>query len=195
MRWSGRTRPATRKLGQDSPSRTGRFGPGGRDCARAATTVLVAALSAVVVLLGGCVAAFDESSFRRPDGGDADISPDSDVDAGPDADADVEPDADVEVPDDTADDDGADDGGGCIPEECDDDNACNGQEVCTIDGECVGGRPPDDGTACTTAAGVDGFCYEERCRPVTCGNGVTNSGEDCDDGNLVDGDGCESDCT
>jgi cysteine-rich repeat protein len=28
-----------------------------------------------------------------------------------------------------------------------------------------------------------------------CGDGVTNRGEECDDGNMTEGDGCESDCT
>jgi len=32
-------------------------------------------------------------------------------------------------------------------------------------------------------------------RDQTCGNGVQEDDEQCDDGNLVDGDGCESDCT
>ncbi|MEZ4380395.1 MAG: hypothetical protein R3A79_03550 [Nannocystaceae bacterium] len=31
--------------------------------------------------------------------------------------------------------------------------------------------------------------------PAECGNGVVEAGEACDDGNLIDGDGCESDCT
>ncbi|MEW6271435.1 MAG: right-handed parallel beta-helix repeat-containing protein, partial [Thermodesulfobacteriota bacterium] len=30
---------------------------------------------------------------------------------------------------------------------------------------------------------------------VTCGDGVTNPGEECDDGGLADGDGCDSNCT
>ena len=30
---------------------------------------------------------------------------------------------------------------------------------------------------------------------MLCGNGTINGGEECDDGNLVDGDGCASDCT
>lgn len=28
-----------------------------------------------------------------------------------------------------------------------------------------------------------------------CGNGIINQGEECDDGNLVNGDGCSSKCT
>src|SRR5687768_5483170 len=30
--------------------------------------------------------------------------------------------------------------------------------------------------------------------PAECGNGILEPGEACDDGNLVDGDGCESSC-
>src|SRR5262249_2026566 len=30
---------------------------------------------------------------------------------------------------------------------------------------------------------------------VGCGNGVPDGGEQCDDGNIVDGDGCDSNCT
>jgi len=30
--------------------------------------------------------------------------------------------------------------------------------------------------------------------PVTCGNGAVDPGEDCDDGNVLDGDGCETSC-
>lgn len=32
------------------------------------------------------------------------------------------------------------------------------------------------------------------CRLPSCGDGVTDTGEDCDDGNFVDGDGCDPDC-
>ncbi|MDI7268229.1 MAG: MopE-related protein [Myxococcota bacterium] len=109
----------------------------------------------------------------------------------------------IDWPDGEADDGGPDlpegdgddgDATGCIPEECDDGNACNGEEVCTVDGECVETRPPDEGSECTTALGVAGHCFRERCRPDTCGDGEVNSGEECDDGNLVDGDGCEVTC-
>lgn len=30
---------------------------------------------------------------------------------------------------------------------------------------------------------------------ISCGDGVTNPGEECDDGNAIDGDGCDSNCT
>jgi cysteine-rich repeat protein len=87
------------------------------------------------------------------------------------------------------------DGAGCIPEACDDDNACNGREVCTIDGECVSTVPPDEGTECRTPLDLPGRCFLECCRAETCGNGVVDSGEDCDDGNFIDGDGCEACCS
>ena len=82
----------------------------------------------------------------------------------------------------------------CDPATCSDGNLCNGEEVCTADDRCVATRPPEPGTACTTPLGVEGTCQLEVCRPLTCGNGTVESGEDCDDGNLVGGDGCEPHC-
>jgi cysteine-rich repeat protein len=58
--------------------------------------------------------------------------------------------------------------------------------------DCSGPNPP---TACSPAAAVSvavGACAEIA--PV-CGNGVLESGEDCDDGNVQAGDGCGSLCT
>ena len=41
---------------------------------------------------------------------------------------------------------------------------------------------------------ADSDCFlDPTC--VICGNGIVNTGEECDDGNLVDGDGCDSNCT
>jgi len=34
-----------------------------------------------------------------------------------------------------------------------------------------------------------------RTADVTCGNGTVDAGETCDDGNAIDGDGCDSNCT
>lgn len=88
---------------------------------------------------------------------------------------------------------------------CGDDNACNGAETCD-DGECVSGTAVncDDQNPCTAdSCSGSGECShvdltgttEECPAPAVCGNGVQERGEDCDDGNLVNGDSCESDCT
>ncbi len=47
--------------------------------------------------------------------------------------------------------------------------------------------PTSTATATATA--------EDTPTPNSCGNGIVDGGEECDDGNLVSGDGCESDCT
>ncbi len=66
-------------------------------------------------------------------------------------------------------------GGECLPgawAECSDGDACNGIEVCdTVEG-CVGGDAPE------------------------CGDGAWHiqCGEECDDGNLISGDGCDASC-
>jgi cysteine-rich repeat protein len=36
--------------------------------------------------------------------------------------------------------------------------------------------------------------YEGDPLPVACGNGVVEAGEECDDGNTTDGDGCGAAC-
>ncbi len=62
----------------------------------------------------------------------------------------------------------------------------------------IGGTPPAvcsfdtqaDGTSCgSNESCQSGACIDE------CGDGFVHASEDCDDGNLIDGDGCESDCT
>ena len=99
---------------------------------------------------------------------------------------------------------------------CDDGNACTVSDICT-GGSCLGQGVtcPDDGNECTTescdpqsgcgsedvAAGTPcnggagacdgaGACVAN---PV-CGNGVIETGEQCDDGNSVSGDGCSATC-
>ncbi len=78
---------------------------------------------------------------------------------------------------------------------CDDSNACTTGEACQA-GVCKGGTPLDcnDGKPCTT----------DSCDPLLgcghidtvpcCGNAKLEAGEECDDGNIVGGDGCEPDC-
>ena len=41
---------------------------------------------------------------------------------------------------------------------------------------------------------IDDGC-DSNCTETACGNGVTHEDEACDDGNLVDGDGWDRDCT
>jgi cysteine-rich repeat protein len=52
---------------------------------------------------------------------------------------------------------------------------------------------PDDLNA--DQADIDGDGDGDVCDPPLCGNAVIEAGEACDDGNLLDGDGCESTCT
>jgi len=96
---------------------------------------------------------------------------------------------------------------GCEPEscaftcateaDCTDGNECNGIESCAAAlHRCQLGTPASVGDDCTTAAGAPGICNASvACGPVGCGNGVPSPGEACDDGNAVDGDGCDNDCT
>jgi cysteine-rich repeat protein len=78
--------------------------------------------------------------------------------------------------------------------DCNDYEPCNGQETCE-DGWCVFGPPLEDGSACISPRGLSGTCRLELCIPDTCGNAAVDPEEDCDDGNDVDGDGCDRNCT
>lgn len=93
-----------------------------------------------------------------------------------------------------------DDGGTDAPvacsrdEECDDGDPCSGVEACT-DGLCAAGTPLANATDCTTDEVAEGRCFEGECLERGCGDGFLDEGEECDDGNLIDRDGCDSDCT
>lgn len=54
----------------------------------------------------------------------------------------------------------------------------------TIGGSCNGCGPRNDGVNCTNT------CIP----PPVCGNGVVEAGEQCDDGNVTNGDGCDENC-
>ena len=43
--------------------------------------------------------------------------------------------------------------------------------------------------------GVHGVCFNSVCTAVVCGDGALDPGEECDDGNHRNGDGCRSDCS
>ncbi len=97
-------------------------------------------------------------------------------------------------------DDSCDSKSGCIHANnsapCDDANACTVTDVCA-DGTCTGAGAPncDDSNKCTsdTCDSQEG-CLHTPIAPC-CGNAVKEAGEACDDGNEVDGDGCNTDCT
>ena len=92
---------------------------------------------------------------------------------------------------------------GCIDPQltlCEDGLACASNEVCDeIHHDCIS---PEQLTACTglpelaacTAGAIAGECFNHVCLQPGCGNYVVEVGEQCDDGNHVDGDGCSQDC-
>jgi cysteine-rich repeat protein len=75
--------------------------------------------------------------------------------------------------------------------DCNDSNVCNGDEVCDAQTHtCVAGLGLEDGTECGPAH----VCRGERCVSAACGDGQVDLDEECDDGNLLEGDGCGLDC-
>lgn len=99
--------------------------------------------------------------------------------------------------------DGASCGGGdvclneqCITPGCTADQDCASQNECREDGSCnlsnftcVQGAPRT-GESCST-----GVCNASaQCVAPVCGNGVLEPGEQCDDGNTANNDGCSASC-
>ncbi|MEA1926059.1 MAG: SdrD B-like domain-containing protein [Patescibacteria group bacterium] len=87
-------------------------------------------------------------------------------------------------------------------EECDDGNNING-DGCSANCE----KPETCDDQCTLSIGCDGgySCYQDHCRNdaclsevdcicPSCGDGVLDPSEECDDGNNISGDGCSADC-
>ncbi len=73
---------------------------------------------------------------------------------------------------------------------CADTNPCT-TDYCDTTKGC-GHTPLPDGTACGAAGN---WCQSLKCvKQAVCGDNVVDSGEACDDGNLIDGDGCSSTC-
>ncbi len=85
--------------------------------------------------------------------------------------------------------------------ECPDDLLCpNGyvcdpaHHTCLLPEQLESCRAMSDDSNCLVAGAV-GYCRDEVCLPISCGNGVVDLSEICDDGNLVRGDGCNATCS
>ena len=88
--------------------------------------------------------------------------------------------------------------------------ACKGRATWDFDGDGVGdeddncvfvesftqadGDQDGVGDACDECPDLWGQGLELGCPQVGCGDGTVNAGEQCDDGNHVDGDGCSATC-
>ncbi len=83
------------------------------------------------------------------------------------------------------------------PSDCDDKNECTVGETCsTTTHACVAGTAAPKGSPCKLDGGAPGSCNGVLCAKAGCGNKIVEAtlGEECDDGNLDDTDGCRSDC-
>ncbi len=79
----------------------------------------------------------------------------------------------------------------CIDDlDCDDLNSCNGTETCNIDNYCDVGEWLEDGVAC----GDGHSCFSGLCRADVCGDLRIQGDEQCDDGDLIEDNGCTTDC-
>jgi len=81
-------------------------------------------------------------------------------------------------------------------EECEDGNSADGDGCdsnCTV--TACGNGIVTEGEACDD--GADSAWCDRDCTSAECGDGIVNeaAGEQCEDGNDVDGDGCDTNCT
>ncbi len=92
---------------------------------------------------------------------------------------------------------------GCEPVTCDftcaHDMDCPAAPSACLAPSCSAGGcsyvPAGDGEACIDGSSSAGSCAGGACRRAGCGDGRNDTGEDCDDANAIDGDGCDADCT
>ncbi|MCU0662277.1 MAG: MopE-related protein [Myxococcota bacterium] len=88
--------------------------------------------------------------------------------------------------------------GQCLStEDCDDLNPCNGYEKCDFETYlCIVEPGADDGTGCALpwSPNAPAECLNGECVEVACPNGTRTVHEECDDGNTIEGDGCDNDC-
>jgi cysteine-rich repeat protein len=86
--------------------------------------------------------------------------------------------------------------------DCSDGNLCNGAESCTLATHtCTAGTAAANGTVCDRDGmpGTRDICRSGTCSASRCGDmfvdDMMGGTEDCDDGNGVNGDGCDNDCS
>jgi cysteine-rich repeat protein len=63
------------------------------------------------------------------------------------------------------------------------------RSACGTNHQCSTPAATNEGGACTSGA-VNGFCRSGVCQPASCGNGLLETGEQCDDANMVSTDAC-----
>ncbi len=84
--------------------------------------------------------------------------------------------------------------GSCVNGAC----QLNNNQGCTNNAQCLTGLCLNGQcTQCTTSAqcGAGATCSNGTCRISGCGDGDTDVGEQCDDGNKITGDSCTAQCT
>ncbi len=90
-------------------------------------------------------------------------------------------------------------GSGCDPSTCT--YVCMTDDDCAVASDCVTSGGCDTSThTCQTmlldgGCGDGGTCSTGLCVASGCGDGLLEGAEECDDGNAVNGDGCDNDCT
>ncbi len=78
----------------------------------------------------------------------------------------------------------------------DDTETCNGVPTCGATSHACESEALADTTACTVVGSAEaGVCRGGVCRSGVCPNDILEPGEECDDNNAVDDDGCDADCT
>lgn len=67
-------------------------------------------------------------------------------------------------------------------------------DLCVAPAQIVACESVASGERCATTEILVGVCHQGACVSSGCGNGLVETGEVCDDGNTLSGDGCSADC-
>ena len=73
---------------------------------------------------------------------------------------------------------------------------CTSKDACVANGTCGATHVCTAGAALAQGAscGTNLYCVANNCVAPSCGDGVVEGNEECDDGNTTNGDGCDNDC-